>query len=145
MTIPMVVATVATGLFAGASTYVTVVEHPARLECGAALAMKHFGPSSRRAAVMQAGLAMMSLVAGAAAWFQGSGVGWLGGGLLLGALVPFTLIVIMPVTRRLLDSRLDPASPEAAQLLSRWGQLHVVRTVVGVAAFMVFVTLSVPS
>ena len=136
------VATIAAGLFAGAAAYATVVEHPARLECGTALAVKEFGPSSRRAAVMQAGLAMVGLVAGAAAWLQGSGAGWLVGGLLVGTLVPFTLIVIMPVIRRLLDSQLDPSSAEAARLMSRWGQLHAVRTVVGVAAFVVFVVLS---
>jgi uncharacterized membrane protein len=137
------VATVAAGLFAGASTYVTVVEHPARIESGGTVGIKQFGPSARRAAVMQALLAMVGLVAGVVAWFQGSGVGWLAGGLLLGVLIPFTLIVIMPVVRRLQDPQLDPASSEPARLLSLWGRLHAVRTVVGVAAFAAFVAMSV--
>src|SRR5881409_286529 len=139
------VATVAAGLFAGASTYVTVAEHPAWLECGQALAVRVFGPSSRRAGIMQGGLAMVGLVAGAAAWLQGSGVGWLLGGLLLGGLVPFTLVVIMPTNRRLLDPGLDSGSGEARELLSRWGRLHAVRTVVGVAVFVAFVGLSMSS
>ena len=45
------------GLFAGAALYVTLVEHPARLGCGPALAIAEFGPSYRRGAVMQASLA----------------------------------------------------------------------------------------
>src|SRR5712664_436418 len=139
MTIAMLVATVAAGLFAGAALYVTVAEHPARLECGQALAIKEFGPSYRRAAVMQAVLAVVGLLAGVAAWYQGSGVGWLVWGLLLGALVPFTLVVIMPTNRRLLDPGLDSGSGEARELLSRWGRLHAVRTVVGVAVFVAFV------
>jgi uncharacterized membrane protein len=145
MTISTVVASVAAGLFAGASVYVTVVEHPAWVECGPALAIKHFGPSSRRAAVMQGLLAVIGLVAGVAAWGQGSGAGWLVGGLLLAAMVPFTLIIIKPTNRRLLDPGLNPGSDEARDLLTRWGQLHAVRTVVGVVAFVVFVGMLVRS
>lgn len=145
MTIATLVAIVAAGLFAGASTYVTVAEHPARIECGPTLGVKEFGPSYRRAAIMQGGLAVVGLVSGAVAWFQGSGVGWLVGGLLLGGLVPFTLVIIMPTNRRLLDPQLDPGSREAAELLVRWGRLHAVRTVVGVAVFVAFVGLSLRS
>lgn len=145
MTIAMVVATVAVGLFAGASMYVSVVEHPARLECGAALAVKHFGPSARRAAVMQGSLAVVGLVAAAVAWGQGSGTGWLMGGLLLGAMVPFTLVVIMPTNRRLLDASLDTGSAEAVELLRRWGRLHALRTAVGVVVFVFFVSTALRS
>jgi hypothetical protein len=98
----MLVATVAAGLFAGAAVYVMVVEHPARVECGQVLAVKE---------------------AGVAAWYQGSGVGWLVGRLLLGALIPFTLVVIMPTNR----------------------QLHAVRTVVSVAVFVAFAGMSLRS
>lgn len=145
MTMVMLVATVAGGLFAGAAVYVTVAEHPARLECGQALAIKEFGPSYRRAAVMQGMLALVGLLAGVVAWYQGSGVGWLFGGLLLGALVPFTLVFIMPTNRRLLDSGLDSGSGEARELLLRWGRLHAVRTVVSVAVFVAFVGMSLRS
>lgn len=142
MTIAMLAATVAGGLFAGAAVFVTVAEHPARVECGPALALEEFGPSYRRAAVMQALLAVVGLLAGVAAWYQGAGIGWLVGALLLGGLVPFTLIVIMPTNRRLLDPTLDPASREAGELLTRWGRLHAVRTVVGVAVFVAFAAMS---
>lgn len=142
MTIASMVATVAAGMFSGAAVYVTVAEHPARLECGHALAVREFGPSYRRAAVMQASLALIGCLAGIGAWLQGAGVGWLAWGLLLGAVVPFTLIVIMPTNRRLLDPALDPGSAEARALLLRWGRLHAVRTVAGGAAFVAFVIIS---
>jgi uncharacterized membrane protein len=142
VTIVMVVAIVVTGLFAGASMYVSVVEHPARIESGAAAAVRHFGPSARRAAVLQGSLAVAGLVAAAVAWGQGAGTGWLLGGLLLGSMVPFTLIVIMPTNRRLLDPSLDTGSSEAVELLRRWGRLHAVRTIVGVVAFVCFVSLA---
>lgn len=138
----MLVATVAAGLFAGAAMYVTGAEHPARLEAGQAVAIKEFGPSYRRAAVMQGLLAMIGLFASIMAWYQGYGVAWLVWGLLLGALVPFTLVVIMPTNRRLLDPGLDSGSSEAHDLLVRWGRLHAARTVVGVAAFVAFAGMS---
>jgi hypothetical protein len=141
VSIATLIATVAAGLFAGAAVYITAVEHPARLACGPALAVKEFGPSYRRAAVMQGGLAVVGLFASGVAWYQGAGVGWLVWGLLLGALVPFTLVVIMPTNRRLLDPGLDASSVEARALLSRWGRLHAVRTVVGVTVFVAFVGL----
>ena len=139
MSIATLVATVGAGLFAGASTYVTAAQHPAWLESDPTVALKGLGPSFRRAGAMQGGLATVSLVSAAVAWFQGSGAGWLVGGLLLAALVPFTLVVIMPTNRRLLDPQLDPGSREAVELLLRWGRLHAVRTVVGVAVFVSFV------
>lgn len=145
MTITTLVATVASGLFAGASIYVSVVEHPVWLECGPALAVKELGPSFRRAGIMQGGLAVVILLASTLAWLQGSGVGWLLGGLLVGCLVPFTLLVIEPTNRRLLDPQLDPGSREAGELLVLWGRLHAWRTVVGVIVFVTFVGISLRS
>lgn len=139
--IAMFIATIAAGVFAGAALYITLVEHPARLECGQALAVAEFGPSYRRAAVMQGSLALVSMLAGALAWYGGFGAGWLAGALLLGSLIAFTLIVIMPTNRRLLDAGLDRDSTEAGQLLLRWGRFHALRTVVGLAVFMAFVVL----
>ena len=142
MQIATFVATFAVGLFAGASTYVSVVQHPAWVECGPALSVKHFKASTRRAAILQGGLAVIGLVSSAVVWFQTSGVGWLVGGLLLGAMVPFTLVIIKPLNNRLEDPQLDAGSSEAAALLSGWGKLHAVRTAVGIAALILLVRLT---
>ena len=40
------IATLRAGLFAGAAIYLSLVEHPARLQCGLALAVAEFGPCS---------------------------------------------------------------------------------------------------
>jgi uncharacterized membrane protein len=130
-------ATLCAGLFAGAAIYITFVEHPARLECGTDLAATEFGPSYRRATLMQASLAAVGLLAALVAWAQGRGVGVLIGGLLLGLVIPFTLVVILPTNQLLLDPGLDRGSAEAAALLARWGRLHAVRSVMSVLAFMV--------
>jgi hypothetical protein len=134
-----VVALVCIGLFAGAALYITLVEHPARHECGSALGLSEFRPSYRRAAVMQASLAAMGTLSSLVAFALGRDPLVLGAGLLFGAVIPFTLIVILPTNKRLLDPGLAGDSAEAAALLSRWGSLHAFRTVASVLAFVLFV------
>lgn len=130
-------ATLCAGFFAGAAVYLTVVEHPARLECGPTLALREFRPSYRRAAVMQVGLAAVGCLAGVGAWAQdGRGATWLLASVLLGAVIPFTVLVILPTNTRLLDPTLAPESPEAVRLLARWGRLHAVRSVASAVAFV---------
>jgi uncharacterized membrane protein len=129
------IATLCAGLFAGAAIYVTLVEHPARVECGTELATTEFGPSYRRGTLMQASLAAVGLAAALVAWIQGRGVFVLLGGLLLGTVIPFTLLVILPTNKQLLDPGLDRRSAKAASLLDRWGRLHMVRSVVSGLAF----------
>jgi len=63
-----------------------------------------------------------------AAWFGGADVVWLVAGVLLGAVVSFTLIIIAPTNKRLEDRDLDTSSDLARHLLRRWGHLHAVRS-----------------
>jgi hypothetical protein len=51
--------------------------------------------------------------------------------------VPFTLLVIYPTKERLLDPALDEASPKTLVLLTRWGRLHLVRTILSLVAFCI--------
>jgi uncharacterized membrane protein len=135
------VATLASGIFSGAAAYITLVEHPARMECGTRLAATEFGPSYRRASVMQPLLAIIGFLAATIAWLMGGSPWWLVGGLLLVSVIPFTLIVIMPTNKRLLDPGLDRDSEPARRLLTTWGRLHAVRTVVSIISFLIFLGL----
>ena len=132
------VAAVCAGLFAGAAIYINAVEHPARLSCGNEVALREFAPSYRRATVMQASLAIVGCLAGLwSAWVLGDA--WVGlGALLLGAVVPFTLIVILPTNRQLLEPSLDPSAARTTELLIRWGRLHAVRSALSSAALLLF-------
>jgi hypothetical protein len=130
--------TLCCGLFAGAAIYVNVVEHPARMQCGTELAATEFGPSYRRATVMQASLAATGFVCSIAAWLSGGGIWWLIGGILLGSVIPFTFLIIMRVNKQLLDPTLDKGSAKAQELLSRWGKLHAVRSSLSGIALVIF-------
>jgi hypothetical protein len=132
------VATFCTGLFAGAALYISLVEHPARMECGTTLAATEFGPSYRRATVMQVSLALAAFLAAMASFTFASNYAWLLGGICIVAVIPFTLIALLPTNKKLLDPSLNRNSEAARQLLVRWGRLHAVRTVLSLAAFAVF-------
>jgi len=132
------IATLCSALFAGAALYINVVEHPARMSCGTEAAVDEWATSYRRATWMQAPLAIIGLVCAVIAWYLGSGLQWLIGGVLLGLVVPFTLFVIMPTNKRLLSVGLDKQSAEARQLLDRWNALHGVRTLLSIMALVLF-------
>ena len=123
------------GLFAGAAAYINIVEHPARMSCGVDVALREWEPSYQRATLMQAPLALAGGTAGVLAWIVGGGTGYLVGAVLLLAVVPFTLIVILPTNRRLHDLRARGHIGDAGRLLKRWNALHAVRTFLSIAAF----------
>jgi hypothetical protein len=132
------VAVLSCSLFTGASVYINLVEHPARMECGVEAAATEFSPSYRRATVMQATCAAFGLLSSIAAWLAGASFWWLVAGVLLGSVIPFTLIVILPTNKRLLSPALDRRSAEAERLLARWGRLHAVRSVLSSIALLLF-------
>jgi hypothetical protein len=135
------IAVLACSLFTGAAVYLSFVEHPARMECGVELAATEFAPSYRRATVMQASLAAVGLVSSIAAWLAGASFSWIIAGVLLGSVIPFTLIVILPTNKRLLSPALDKRSTETERLLARWGTLHAVRSVLSGLALLLFLYL----
>jgi uncharacterized membrane protein len=134
-------ATLSCSLFAGAAIYINFVEHPARVECGTEIATKEFRPSYRRASVMQASLTVFGFLCSIMAWVAGGSVLWLIGGIVLGSVVPFTLIVMMPTNRQLLYASPDIGVERRHQLLSRWARLHAVRSILSLVALLIFLYL----
>lgn len=121
--------------FAGAAVYVAVAEHPARLALDDAAALAQWKPSYRRGKLMQASLALAGGLLALWVWWQDRNALWLIGGLLLLANWPATLILIMPVNRRL--EAIGAAGADTRALLVRWGRLHLIRAALGTAAALV--------
>ncbi|CAD8072603.1 unnamed protein product [Paramecium primaurelia] len=125
------------GLFSGASIYINVVEHPARLSCGADVAYNQWVPSYKRAAKWQASLAFLGGLVGIINYAKYQNKLTLKAGLLLASVIPFTLIAIMPTNKILLEqTNLEDDSKIA--LLKQWGKLHAVRTVASLISFGIF-------
>jgi hypothetical protein len=90
---------------------------------------------------LQATSAAVGLISSIAVWLAGATFWWLVAGALLGSVIPFTLLVILPTNKVLLSPKLDRRSVEAELLLARWGALHAVRSVLSGLALLLFLYL----
>jgi hypothetical protein len=139
------VATLTAALFSGAALYINVAEHPARMRLDTRSAATQWAPSYQRATWLQAPLALLSLMAGLASWLLGGGPGWAIAALLIGAVIPFTFLGIMPTNKALLAPGRDLGSEDTRFLLGRWAKLHAVRTGLSLCATIVYVYLALAS
>jgi uncharacterized membrane protein len=135
------VATLAAGLFAGAAIYIDLAEQPARKQIDTAAALTEWRPSYKRAAVVQPLLAGVGFLSAVVAWLMGASVWWLVGGVLLVAVIPYTLIIVFPTNNKLLDPAIDKNPDLARRLLIRWGRLHTPRSIMSLAALLIFMVL----
>ena len=133
-----IIATLTATLFAGAALYINVAEQLGRMALEARMVVMQWAPSYKRAARLQAPLAVVSFVSGTMAWWLSGTEAWLIGALLIGVVVPFTFLVVMPTNRKLLDPNRDLSSAETHDLLDKWNKLHAVRTVLSLAASVVY-------
>jgi hypothetical protein len=88
--------------------------------------------------MMQAPLAIVAMAAGLSRGAYGGAI-WFAGAALIGAVVPFTLLVIAPTNRRLLDPARDRRSADTRALLEAWGRLHAVRSALSLISSMLFI------
>jgi len=129
-------------LFSGAAVYINVAEHPARLRLADGPLLAQWQPAYQRGFQMQASLAVLGFLLGAAAWWQTNDWRWALGACAMVANWPYTLIVMMPTNKTLMA--MDPARPGAGTraLIHKWGGLHAVRTVLGFTATAIFLWAS---
>lgn len=139
-----IAATALAGMFAGASAFISLAQHPALLETDA-LAFQ--APFFRRmhfyAARTQGPAAVASGLSALAVFLlqrerRANGASlWLASGCVMGAVAPFTAVTMHALTRDLTDPKLcrarGPAWLRAA--LARWGRLHRLRAGASMLAF----------
>jgi uncharacterized membrane protein len=140
-TLAELIAALSSGLFAGAAVYINLVEHPARMQTGTRTALIEFAPSYKRATVTQVSLAIAGFLSALVAWRSESDARWLIGGGLLVSVIPFTALVILPTNKKLLDPATANDLDQAEELLTRWGNLHAVRSFLSLASLLTFLFL----
>lgn len=124
--------------FTGAALYINVAEQPARLTLDDRSLLTQWKPSYASGFTMQASLAVVGFLLGAAAWWLTRDPMWLAGAVVLVANWPYTLLVILPVNNQLNAIESDRAGPESRALIERWGRLHARRTMLGAIACVLF-------
>ena len=63
---------------------------------------------------------------------------WVLGAVVLLANWPYTIFLIMPINRRLMDTAPDAATAETRRVIGRWGILHAGRSALGLITTLVF-------
>jgi hypothetical protein len=129
MSLLFAIALITGGLFAGTCLYVLVVAHPVRLCLSDAVALQIYRASLVRSERMQPPLHASCLAATLGICLLEPAVLRWSALLVLAPILPLSLIVILPLNRALEAPELEADPARARPLLSRWGRLHGVRTV----------------
>ena len=132
------IALLVAGVFTGAAFYVNFAEQPARLALDDGAMLSEWKLAYRRGYAMQATLAIAGFLLGMWAWHLTDKTAFLAGALMLIANWPWTLLVMLPINRRLQATPEENAGPETRRLLQKWNYLHAVRTLLGFLSALAF-------
>ena len=127
-------ALVTAAAFSGAAIYINIAEQPARLALDPRSLLIEWKASYPWGFAMQASLALVSGLFGLLAFWLAGQVWLVVGALLILMNWPYPLLVTLPVNNRLQATLPDDANADTRRLIQVWDLLHMVRSVLGVAA-----------
>ena len=124
--------------FTGAAIYINIAEQPARLQLDDSSLLAEWKLAYSRGYMMQASLAIVGGFFGVVAFFSTFEWRWLLGAVVLLVNWPYTIVVIMPINRRLMNTPAGGATTETRSMIGRWGILQAGRSALELAATLVF-------
>ena len=129
--------------FSGAAMYITLAEQPARLlldNRNLLLEWQTYPVGLR----MQGSVVILAGFAAIWAWWLSRDWRWILGATLILANWPFTLLALQPVNATLMAISLDQPAAESRALMQQWGNLHAIRSGLGMFAMVTFLWALIP-
>ncbi len=121
----------------------TAVSYPAMMASPRAAAVAYFKPFFHKSNHLQLGLSLAVLAVSFSISYLTGNWWWFGGSVVLQISGPYTIAVLMPVNRRIMAEEADAFSDQMTRDLGVWGKLHLPRTVMAGAIFVLFAYLAV--
>ena len=125
-------------VFTGGAIYINIAEQPARLQLDDRSLLAEWKLAYKRGYVMQASLALVGGLLGLVAFLSTLDWRWLLGAIVLLANWPYTIYVVMPTNRLLMDAPPEATTAETRRMIERWGTLHAGRSALGLVATLIF-------
>jgi Domain of unknown function (DUF1772) len=124
--------------FLGATTYIGLVEQPARLALSGAAMLREWKWSNRRGTLVLSVFAVVSAILACTQFKTNGDVRWLIGGTIILASWPYAYFVMTPVNVWLLVIPPGTALSPLRKLVRDWGLLEWGHVLIGFAAACVF-------
>jgi hypothetical protein len=135
---PGLYAFAAAASFLGATTYIGLVEQPARLALSGAAMLREWKWSNRRGTLVLSVFAVVSAILAYIQFKTNGDVRWLIGGTIILASWPYAYFVMMPVNIWLFVIPPGTAVSPLRKLMRDWGLLEWGHVLIGFAAACVF-------
>lgn len=116
----------------------TLVSHPAMMAGTRETAVGYFKPFFEKSAHLQLVLSIAVLLLSLIISFLSGNWWWFAGSAILQLSGPYTIFVLMPVNNRIMDENADIHADQMTRDLGSWGQLHLPRTLMAGAIFILF-------
>ncbi|WED44431.1 DUF1772 domain-containing protein [Legionella cardiaca] len=129
-------------VFSGAAIYINCVEQPARLRLENAALLKQWKVAYKKGAVMQVSLALLASICGIISFLKDFNWWCLMGSFFILANWPYTLMAILPVNQKIMATSENEANEQTRNLITRWGFLHAIRSLLGIMATLCFLIAS---
>jgi Anthrone oxygenase len=130
--------------FSGAAMYITLAEQPARLLLDNRNLLLEWQTSYPVGLRMQGSVVILAGFAAIWAWWLSRDWRWILGATLILANWPFTLLALQPVNATLMAISLDQPAAESRALMQQWGNLHAIRSGLGMFAMVTFLWALIP-
>ena len=131
------------GIQFGVALTATLIVHPILVMTKKTTAIDFFKPFFDKTHIMVFILSIfVTILALIYSLFSGD-LWWFATSLLLFLNIPYTMIFIMPLNRRLMNENVNPFSKQTENDLKKWGKLHLARTLLNGIIFLAFIILTI--